>query len=163
MENQPSKKKRKFVPGATKALLALTSVAGTVGLWNVISNQSLVEAQQASDTVETTLELPSLPTVAPLAQVNLDPTLEPGASPNPPLGSLRLVTPPAKATILANLPAKSTQSGNSAPSDSGSAPAPAANDPVVSTPAAADPVVTAAPATPVPSTPVPTTSTGSSK
>ncbi len=153
MENLPGKKKRKFVPGATKALLALTSVAGTVGLWNVISNQSLVEAQQASDTIETTLELPSLPTVAPLVQVNLDPTLEPGASPNPPLSSLRLVTPPAKATILANLPARSTQSGNSAPSDSNSAPAPAANDPVV----------TAAPATPVPSTPVPTTATGSSK
>ncbi|MEN6570586.1 MAG: hypothetical protein ABFD24_01965 [Anaerolineaceae bacterium] len=62
-------KKKIFVPGATKVLLALTSLAGTVGLWNVISNQSLAAAQKANETVDLPSSLAPLPTVIPLVQV----------------------------------------------------------------------------------------------
>lgn len=62
-------KKKIFVPNATKVLLTLTSLAGTVGLWNLISNQSLVSAQQADNTVDGPLVLAPMPTVVPLVQV----------------------------------------------------------------------------------------------
>jgi hypothetical protein len=63
------KKKKIFVPNSTKVLLALTSLAGTVGLWNVISNQSLAAAQQASEVVNPPADLSPLPSVVPLVGV----------------------------------------------------------------------------------------------
>jgi len=153
MQNQPVRKKKKFVPGATKALLALTSVAGTMGLWNVISNQSLVEAQKASNTIDGPLELADMPTVVALAQVNLDRTVDPGALPNPPLDHLRVVTPPATKAPAARATAPASSGGNSNP-------APVVTDPAQSAPVATDPVVAQPPAT---AAPAPTATTGSSK
>ncbi len=92
MLTKPIKKKKTFLPGSTKVLLALTSLAGTVGLWNVISNQSLVEAQKANQTVEGPLVLPTLPTVVPLVQITPRSTGE-TASVLPADSTLRKVSP----------------------------------------------------------------------
>jgi hypothetical protein len=84
-------KKKNFIPGSTKFLLALTSLAGTVGLWNIISNQSLVAAQKASTLVEVPVDLAPLPTLVPLVQVTL-PAAKSEASAAP-ATALRKVTP----------------------------------------------------------------------
>lgn len=96
------KKKKKFLPGATKLLLALTSLAGTVGLWNVISNQSLVEAQKANQTVDGPLVLPPLPTVVPLVQITPRATTE-SASVLPGDSTLRKVSPSTVKVPSSNL------------------------------------------------------------
>jgi len=61
-------KKKTFIPGSTKVLLALTSLAGTVGFWNIISNQSLAAARKSSETIEVPADLAPMPTVVPLVQ-----------------------------------------------------------------------------------------------
>lgn len=94
MLTKPIKKKKTFLPGSTKVLLALTSLAGTVGLWNVISNQSLVEAQKANQTVDGPLVLPPLPTVVALVQVTPRAAVE-SSSVIPTDSTLRKVNPSA--------------------------------------------------------------------
>jgi len=157
MQNKPTRKKKNFLPGATKALLALTSVAGTVGLWNVISNQSLVEAQKASNTIDGNLEFSPIPTVIPLARVNLEAALNQDASSNLPFDKLRMVTLPA--TTQAAPAARRTAT---APSGSSSG-APVVSDPVQSAPVVTDPPANQPPAETAAPTPAPTAVTGSSK
>ena len=100
-------KKKNSIPGPTKFLLALMSLGGTVGLWNIISNQSLVAAQKANTQVELPGDLAPIPTLVPLVQVTLTETSTEASS--APATVLRKVTPPAvnpapKATVAASTP-----------------------------------------------------------
>jgi hypothetical protein len=72
------------VPGAFKFLVAVSSLAGTIGIWNALANKDLVQANaQNLENTPTTEVLDPLPTIAPLIVVDLsslsriDPTATP--------------------------------------------------------------------------------------
>ena len=72
MEKIQSRRKKRFVPGAFKFLLAVSSMAGTIGIWNALANKDLVQANaQNLVNTPTTEILDPLPTVAPLIVVDL--------------------------------------------------------------------------------------------
>ncbi len=86
MEKIHPRRKKRFVPGAFKFLLAVSSMAGTIGIWNALANKDLVQANaQNLEYTPTTEVLDPLPTVAPLIVVDLsslsriDPTAMPAA------------------------------------------------------------------------------------
>lgn len=84
--NKPIKKRKSFVPKATRFFLVLSSIAGTVGIWNLISSQELAEASTND------LTLPPIPTIVPLID---DSQQSEGISQSAvqPLPTLRAVTP----------------------------------------------------------------------
>ena len=68
MEKNNPRKKKKFVPTAFKFMLAAGSLAGTVGVWNILARQELTQAN-AQDLIlpGTLVKTPEpLPTVASL-------------------------------------------------------------------------------------------------
>jgi hypothetical protein len=71
MKNNNPHRKKKFVPGAFKFLVAAGSIAGTVGIWNVLARNDLLQAsaQNLDPATATTVEGP-LPTVVPLTTVD---------------------------------------------------------------------------------------------
>jgi len=84
MEKTHLRRKKRFVPGAFKFLVAVSSLAGTIGIWNALANKDLVQANaQNLENTPTTEVLDPLPTVAPLIVVDLsslsriDPTATP--------------------------------------------------------------------------------------
>jgi hypothetical protein len=84
MEKTLPRRKKRFVPGAFKFLMAVSSLAGTIGIWNALANKDLVQANaQNLVNTPTTEVLDPLPTVAPLIVVDLsslsriDPTSTP--------------------------------------------------------------------------------------
>jgi hypothetical protein len=86
MEKIHPRRKKRFVPGAFKFLVAVSSLAGTIGIWNALANKDLVQANaQNMENTPTTVVLDPLPTVAPLIVVDLaslsriDPTATPAA------------------------------------------------------------------------------------
>lgn len=86
MEKAQPRRKKRFVPGAFKFLMAVSSLAGTIGIWNALANKDLVQANAENLVNTPTTEfLDPLPTVAPLIVVDLsslsrvDPTSTPAA------------------------------------------------------------------------------------
>ena len=72
MEKIQPRRKKRFVPGAFKFLMAVSSMAGTIGIWNALANKDLVQANaQNLEYTPTTEVLDPLPTVAPLIVVDL--------------------------------------------------------------------------------------------
>jgi peptidoglycan hydrolase-like amidase len=72
MEKLHPRRKKRFVPGAFKFLVAVSSLAGTIGIWNALANKDLVQANaQNLENTPTTEILDPLPTVAPLIIVDL--------------------------------------------------------------------------------------------
>jgi len=72
MEKQSTHRKKQFVPNAFKFLVAVGSMAGTLGIWNILSNKdlALVNAQNgSSDQPTITPDQALLPTLAPLLRV----------------------------------------------------------------------------------------------
>ena len=72
MQNKTIHRKKKFVPAAFKFMVAVGSMAGTVGIWNTLANRELLQANAQNTTIDntsTTAEAP-LPTVAPLLTVD---------------------------------------------------------------------------------------------
>lgn len=66
------RRKKRFVPGAFKFLVAVSSLAGTIGIWNALANKDLAQANaQNQEATPTTEILEPLPTVAPLLVVDL--------------------------------------------------------------------------------------------
>ena len=115
MNNYPHRKK-KFVPGAFKFLVAAGSVAGTVGIWNVLARNDLLQAsaQNLDPAANTTMEGP-LPTVVPLTTV--DTTLLPTTTSN-------AATPLRDVSVSANTQNTNPSITNSMPATSINAPAP---------------------------------------
>lgn len=71
-KNNPHRRKKRFIPGAFKFLVAVSSLAGTIGIWNALANKDLVQANAQNQEVTPTTEiLEPLPTVAPLLVVDL--------------------------------------------------------------------------------------------
>jgi len=76
MQKQPQHKKE-FVPSVLKVLIATSSLAGTLGIWNFIASKDIqaAEAQGYPPTptlVNTdTVQPPTFPTIAPLVVVNI--------------------------------------------------------------------------------------------
>lgn len=67
MEKNNPRKKKKFVPTAFKFMLAAGSLAGTVGVWNLLAKQELTQANAQDLPVPGTfVSTEPLPTVASL-------------------------------------------------------------------------------------------------
>ncbi len=70
MEKNNLHRKKKFVPGAFKFMVAVGSLAGTVGIWNTLANKDLLQASAQNLDLATTAGYDQpLPTVVPLLQV----------------------------------------------------------------------------------------------
>jgi hypothetical protein len=99
MEKKPSQHKRQFVPNAFKFLLAVGSMAGTLGIWNLLANKDLQVNAQNNVTVQpaTNNTLAPLPTLVPLAKVEISAS---GVTVSQPTASLPLreVTQPPAST-----------------------------------------------------------------
>ncbi len=117
MEKAQPRRKKRFVPGAFKFLMAVSSLAGTIGIWNALANKELVQANaQNLVNTPTTEVLDPLPTVAPLIVVDL--------------ASLSRIDPTSTPATLkeVNVTVSSSNAGSSSPAvlnpGNGSAPAP---------------------------------------
>jgi hypothetical protein len=72
MEKTQPRRKKRFVPATFKFLMAVSSLAGTIGIWNALANKDLIQANaQNLLNTPTTDILDPLPTVAPLIVVDL--------------------------------------------------------------------------------------------
>jgi hypothetical protein len=74
MEKPTTHRKRQFIPNAFKYLLAVSSIAGTLGIWNLLANKDLVNANSqtsTNDSTSSTLDQAPLPTLVPVITVNL--------------------------------------------------------------------------------------------
>lgn len=117
MEKVQPRRKKRFVPGAFKFLMAVSSLAGTIGIWNALANKDLVQANaQNLVNTPTTEVLDPLPTIAPLIVVDLS--------------SLRRIDPISTPATLkeVNVTATTSTAGSSSPAvinpGTSSAPAP---------------------------------------
>jgi hypothetical protein len=74
MQKNVSHHKKKFVPTAFKFMLAVGSLAGTVGIWNLLANKDLIQASaNNTENAPTPKVEEPLPTVAPLITVSNSP------------------------------------------------------------------------------------------
>lgn len=81
MDKKKMHQKKKFVPAAFKFMVAVGSLAGTVGIWNILANKDLLQA--SAQNIDPTGAAPTtqqpMPTVAPLMSIDLNsqnPTVE---------------------------------------------------------------------------------------
>lgn len=130
MEKTTLHKKKQFVPNAFKFMVAVSSVAGTFGVWNLLANKDLIQVNaQNSTSIEPTVitDLQPLPTLVPLISVDLTAVIKTSSEPSvsPTATTLRNVAPPAPAAVTnnQNTPAIIMDSQNA----SGGAPAPVTN------------------------------------
>lgn len=66
-------KKKNFVPATLKVFIALSSISGTLGLWNSLANQDFNLANASNDQLNPQTDLsalPVIPTLVPLVVVN---------------------------------------------------------------------------------------------
>jgi|GEM_PF-949337 len=91
MEKNNPRKKKKFVPTAFKFMLAAGSLAGTVGVWNILARQELTQAN-AQDLIlpGTFFSTEPLPTVASL--IVLTPSVGSNLVSTPSVAAIRDVT-----------------------------------------------------------------------
>ena len=68
MEKTSHQHKKQFVPGALKFLFAAGSIAGTLGIWNLLAKQDLTVNAQGPDL--SGLNQAPLPTLVPLTSGN---------------------------------------------------------------------------------------------
>jgi hypothetical protein len=100
MTTSPHRKKKNFVPSTFKFLVAVSSLAGTLGIWSFLANKDLLQAnaENSSSDPQTpgSLGLQPIPTLVPLITVDLNtlyqPPIQTGAVPVP-TPSLRNVVP----------------------------------------------------------------------
>jgi hypothetical protein len=74
MEKSTTHRKKQFVSNAFKYMIAVSSIAGTLGIWNLLANKDLVNANAQNSTngqTTTSLDQAPLPTVAPVLKVDL--------------------------------------------------------------------------------------------
>lgn len=119
MEKKIVHHKKKFVPTAFKFMVAVGSLAGTVGVWNILANKDLLQASAqntAPISIAPTVEEP-LPTVAPLMSIDIN-SQNNQAAPTQPALTVRDVT------ISTTNQTKSTASSSGAGITTFSAPAP---------------------------------------
>lgn len=72
MEKNNHSHRKQFVSGAFKFLIATGSIAGTLGIWNVLAKQDVEVNAQGVDL--TSLNQAPLPTLVPLTSVKMEPT-----------------------------------------------------------------------------------------
>jgi len=121
MEKKTPRKKKKFVPTAFKFMLAAGSLAGTVGVWNILAQQELTQANaQNLNLPGTFVSTDPLPTVASLIVVG--PSVVSNQSSTPAVATIRDVT----VTTVQQTAVPQSGSGISLPPPS-SAPAPVTN------------------------------------
>jgi len=108
MANITPHHKKKFVPTAFKFMVAVSSLAGTVGIWNFLSNKDLLQANaQNIDGTPTTGTFVPLPTVVPLISVNLSSAMQNTSS---------VSAAPREVTITNTALTQPTLTGSSSPS-----------------------------------------------
>jgi hypothetical protein len=91
MEKNIPRKKKKFVPTAFKIMLAAGSLAGTVGVWNILARQELTQANaQDLNLSGTFVSTDPLPTVASLLVIT--PSMGSNQSSTPTVAAIRDVT-----------------------------------------------------------------------
>ncbi len=95
MKNTPIRKKKSFVPDAFKVLVAIISLGGTFGLWNILANRDLKAVKAESDPttgLPDVKTLPPIPTLVPLIIVEKRPT---------PVTSSEVQPPPVLRSVIA--------------------------------------------------------------
>ncbi|HCS40677.1 MAG TPA: hypothetical protein DIW44_13985 [Anaerolineaceae bacterium] len=73
MEKPTTHRKKQFVSNAFKYMIAVSSIAGTFGIWNLLANKDLVNANAQNipnGQTATNIEAP-LPTLVPVIKVDL--------------------------------------------------------------------------------------------
>jgi hypothetical protein len=75
MEKTSQHRKKQFVPNAFKFFIAVGSLAGTLGIWNLLANKDMQQANAQNNignqTVSNIDQVP-LPTLVPLVTVNVN-------------------------------------------------------------------------------------------
>jgi hypothetical protein len=74
MTKNASPHKNQFVPNSFKYLLVVSSLAGTLGVWNLLANKDLVNAdtnKNFTELITSTVDPSTLPTIVPLLKVDL--------------------------------------------------------------------------------------------
>jgi len=112
MEKTTTHHKKQFVSNAFKYMIAVSSIAGTLGIWNLLANKDLVNAnaQTSTNGQTTTINQAPLPTLVPVIQVNMN-NINSGNGLTTAAAPLRQVTPPP-ATAASAVSAPSITSNN---------------------------------------------------
>jgi hypothetical protein len=73
MEKTSTHHKKQFVSNAFKYMIAVSSIAGTLGIWNLLANKDLVNAnaQTSTNGQTTNINQAPLPTLVPVIKVDL--------------------------------------------------------------------------------------------
>ncbi|MRS03772.1 hypothetical protein EG832_11215 [bacterium] len=74
MEKPMTPRKKQFLPNAFKYMIAVSSIAGTLGIWNLLANKDLVNANSQTNTdvsTSSTQDKAPLPTLVPVITVDL--------------------------------------------------------------------------------------------
>ena len=74
MEKPTTHRKKQFVSNSFKYMIAVSSIAGTLGIWNLLANKDLVNANAQPSTngqTTTTLDQAPLPTLVPVIKVDM--------------------------------------------------------------------------------------------
>ncbi|EKD89490.1 MAG: hypothetical protein ACD_34C00020G0002 [uncultured bacterium] len=74
MEKPTTHRKKQFVSNAFKYMIAVSSIAGTFGIWNLLANKDLVNANAQNITngqTATNIDQAPLPTLVPVIKVDL--------------------------------------------------------------------------------------------
>lgn len=146
MDKPTSHRKKQYVTNAFKYLLAVSSMAGTLGIWNLLANKDLANAQSNSDgQTPPVTNFDPLPTLVPILSVDLSSLQRGGGGPSSvavvatdaaPLREVArpVATAAVSPVILSGANASSNSSGNqSAPTVNSSAPVVNAPNPVTTT------------------------------
>jgi hypothetical protein len=98
MEKATPHRKKQFIPNAFKFLLAVGSMAGTLGIWSLLANKDLQQVNAQNNAALANINQSPLPTVAPLVNVNISSS---GITLSQPAATLPLrdVTPPPTTNI----------------------------------------------------------------
>lgn len=74
MEKPTTHRKKHFVTNAFKYMIAVSSIAGTLGIWNLLANKNLVNANSQNNTngPSTSSDQMPLPTLVPVIKVDLE-------------------------------------------------------------------------------------------
>jgi hypothetical protein len=74
MEKTTTHRKKQFVSNAFKYMIAVSSIAGTLGIWNLLANKDLVNANAQTSTNGQTsaINQAPLPTLVPAIKVDLN-------------------------------------------------------------------------------------------
>lgn len=74
MEKPTTHHKKQFVSNAFKYMIAVSSIAGTLGIWNLLANKDLVNANAQPSTngqSTTAIDQAPLPTLVPVLKVDM--------------------------------------------------------------------------------------------